>query len=106
MATEAADAKSKEGAKKPDRETGAQAPGKPTAEDGYIPPKKWDGKKVYSPKGFGWPDKDGNVWVPTGPKGHGGPHWDVQKAKGGYLMFYLVEKYEEKNEKQGNSTDL
>ena len=61
---------------------GAQAPGMPTEKDGYIPPKNWDGKKVKNPhgSGFGWPDKDGWIWVPTGsgPLAHGGPHWDVQ----------------------------
>lgn len=71
--------------------TGAQAPGKPTAEDGYYPPKKWDGKKVQVQGGplrgkSGWPDRDGKIWVPTGPKGHplahGGPHWDVQYPNG------------------------
>ena len=62
----------------------AQAPGKPTEKDGYIPPKKWDDKKVKHPKTgqCGYPDKKGNVWVPTGPKGHGGPHWDVVKPNG------------------------
>lgn len=61
----------------------AQAPGLPTEKDGFVPPKNWDGKKVNSPKGrgYGWPDNKGNVWVPTGPKGHGGPHWDVQKRR-------------------------
>lgn len=65
----------------------AQAPGKPTSEDGYIPPKNWDGKKVKNPNGtgYGWPDRKGNVWVPTGPKGHRGPHWDVQFPKGGHI---------------------
>jgi len=63
----------------------AQAPGKPTENDGYFPPKKWDGKKVKNPNGpgFGWPDENGKIWVPTGPKGHGGPHWDVQNPRGG-----------------------
>jgi hypothetical protein len=62
----------------------AQAPGMPTKKDGFYPPKKWDGKKVKSPNGpgFGWPDKNGNIGVPTGPKGHGGPHWDVQSPRG------------------------
>jgi hypothetical protein len=61
----------------------AQAPGKPTADDGFIPPKNWDGKKVKNPYGSGseWPDENGNIWIPTGPKGHGGPHWDVQVSK-------------------------
>lgn len=62
----------------------AQAPGKPTEKDGFIPKKNWDGKKVKHRRGHGWPDNNGNVWIPTGPKGHGGPHWDVQKPDGGY----------------------
>ncbi|WP_244875135.1 RHS repeat-associated core domain-containing protein [Xanthomonas cannabis] len=70
----------------------AQAPGMPTPEDGYVCPKKWDGKKVRSPngRGHGWPDNKGNVWVPTGPGSgaHGGPHWDVQKPGGGYDNVY------------------
>lgn len=70
----------------------AQAPGIPTADDGYVCPKKWDGEKVRSPngRGYGWPDKKGNVWVPTGPGSgaHGGPHWDVQKPGGGYINVY------------------
>ncbi|QBG89999.1 polymorphic toxin type 37 domain-containing protein [Xanthomonas oryzae] len=70
----------------------AQAPGMPTPEDGYVCPKKWDGKKVRSPngRGHGWPDSKGNVWVPTGPGSgaHGGPHWDVQKPGGGYDNVY------------------
>jgi|GEM_PF-5456809 len=64
----------------------AQAPGMPTEKDGYRPPKGWDGKKVRHPKNgkVGWPDEDGNIWVPTGPgsKAHGGPHWDVQHPNG------------------------
>ena len=63
----------------------AQVPGMPTEEDGYFPPKNWDDKKVKNPNGpgMGWPDKNGHVWVPTGPHGHGGPHWDVQDPKTG-----------------------
>lgn len=70
--------------KKEDREFGAQAPGKPTKNDGFIPPKRWNGEKVPHPKNGmrGWPDKDGNIWVPTGPNGHGGAHWDVQDKNG------------------------
>lgn len=76
---------------KEDREQGAQAPGKPTEADGYYPPKKWDGKKVKMTNGplagkYGWPDREGRIWVPTGPKGapmaHGGPHWDVAYPDG------------------------
>ncbi len=61
-------------------------PGKimPTAEDGYFPPKNWDGKKRRHPKNgnIGWPDREGNIWVPTGPNDHGGRHWDVQDRDG------------------------
>jgi hypothetical protein len=71
----------------------ADAPGQPTAADGYTPAKKWDGKKVKDPNrsfGSGWPDVKGDVWVPTGPGGdaHGGPHWDVQTPGGGYRNVY------------------
>jgi uncharacterized protein YozE (UPF0346 family) len=68
-----------------------KAPGIPTAEDGYLPPKNWNGEKVPSPNGggYGYPDRNGNVWIPTGPGGrnspaHGGPHWDVQIPGGGH----------------------
>lgn len=69
-----------------DKNNSAQAPGKPTEKDGYIPPKRWNGEKVRHPKNnkVGWPDKKGNVWVPSGPNGHGGPHWDVQRPDGNY----------------------
>jgi hypothetical protein len=63
-------------------ESDAQAPGKPTQKDGYVPPKNYDGKKVKTKKGYGWKDENGKVWIPTGPKGHGGPHWDVQSKDG------------------------
>jgi hypothetical protein len=70
--------------------TDAQAPGKPTENDGYIPPKNWNGKKVKNPNGSGagWLDSKGNVWIPTGVKGHGGSHWDVQFPGGGYINVY------------------
>ncbi|MEM7173265.1 MAG: RHS repeat-associated core domain-containing protein [Pseudomonadota bacterium] len=78
----------------PDPMDAADAPGQPSEKDGYKAPKNWDGKKVKNPNGpgSGWPDKNGNVWVPTGPKGsskaHGGPHWDVQSKGGGYKNVY------------------
>ncbi len=69
-----------------------KAPGEPTTADGYVPPKNWDGKKVPNPNGpgYGYPDQDGNVWVPTGtgPNAHGGPHWDVESPGGGYRNVY------------------
>jgi len=65
------------------RDYGAQAPGKPLEVDGFFPPKNWDGKKEkHTTTGqYGWRDKKGNIWVPTGwgPLAHGGPHWDVIK---------------------------
>jgi hypothetical protein len=63
---------------------GAQAPGKPTGNDGFIPKKNWNGEKVKHRRGFGWPDKKGSIWIPSGPNGHGGPHWDVQHPDGSY----------------------
>jgi hypothetical protein len=64
-------------------------PGKPTEKDGYKSPKNWDGKLKKAPNSQkkGYPDEDGNVWVPTGRdtdnvKQHGGPHWDVQLRNG------------------------
>jgi Bacterial toxin 37 len=70
----------------------AQAPGIPTAADGFTPPKRWNGNKVKSPNGneYGYPDSKGNVWVPTGagPKAHGGPHWDVQHPDGSHTNVY------------------
>ncbi|WP_372929916.1 polymorphic toxin type 37 domain-containing protein [Shewanella putrefaciens] len=47
-------------------------------------------KKQPSPngRGYGFPDKKVNIWVPTGPNGHGGSHWDVQKSSGGYIYVY------------------
>jgi len=70
----------------------AREPGVPTEKDGFKPKKRWDGKMVPNPNGpgYGYPDKDGNVWIPTGsgPGAHGGPHWDVQKPSGGYVNVY------------------
>lgn len=76
----------KDKTKEPDNASDAQAPGVPTENDGFEPAKNWDGKKVKSPngRGYGWPDKKGNIWIPSGPKGHGGPHWDVQYPDGDY----------------------
>lgn len=63
-----------------------KAPGLPTEEDGFKPKKKWDGKLVKNPNGFGWgfPDEHGNIWVPTGQgTGVHEPHWDVQNPRTG-----------------------
>jgi len=68
------------GADDPD---GAKAPGKPTADDGFVQPKGGD-DWVRAPNGqWGWKDKSGDIWCPTGKspgKAHGDPHWDVQPA--------------------------
>ncbi|MDM5182148.1 polymorphic toxin type 37 domain-containing protein, partial [Massilia sp. DJPM01] len=68
---------------------GAKAPGKPGDAEGFCDSKKGP-KWGKSPKGSGWVDDKGNVWVPTGPGdlAHGGPHWDVQNAGGGYINVY------------------
>lgn len=69
-----------------DVEANFPEPGIPGKDEGYEPPKKppKNGDKngrVPNPNGTGkgWPDANGDVWVPTGGKGaHGGEHWDVQ----------------------------
>ena len=73
----------------------SDVPGVPTEDDGYVPPKKPPGSKdgkVPNPNGSGrgYPDKKGDVWVPTGPgqDAHGGPHWDVQSPGGGHRNVY------------------
>jgi hypothetical protein len=81
------------GAKSEDvRHAAPKAPGVPTANDGFIPTKNWDGKLVPNPngKGYGYPDEKGDVWIPTGdgPSAHGGPHWDVQTPGGKYRNVY------------------
>ena len=45
----------------------------------YKPPKKSHGKpqRARGDRGIGFEDDDGNVWV-WDPRGHAGPHWDVQ----------------------------
>jgi hypothetical protein len=60
---------------------------------GYVPPKgKGKTKPVKAPNGqMGWPDTDGNVWVPIPeehPLAHGGEHWDVNYPNGGYDNVY------------------
>jgi hypothetical protein len=53
----------------------------PPRDPNFKAPKKGDGKKKKNPNGSGsgWPDKDGDVWVPTdhGDSRHS-PHWDIQ----------------------------
>lgn len=59
-----------------------RAPWQPTENDRFFPDKKWDGKTRKHPKTgqVGYPDRKGNIWVPTGEnpsRAHGKPHWDV-----------------------------
>ena len=74
--------------------THAKSPGIPTANDGFTPHKRWDGKstvRVPDSKTRGFLARDGSVWVPTGPKpsiAHGGPHWDVQHPDGSHTNVY------------------
>jgi hypothetical protein len=60
--------------------------GKPGKEHGFEPDKNWDGKtKRRVPndksKDKGYPDENGNVWVPKDHQ-HGGPGWEVQHKDG------------------------
>ncbi|EPS45264.1 hypothetical protein H072_744 [Dactylellina haptotyla CBS 200.50] len=69
----------------------AKAPGKPTEADGYVASKRGDRLvREEDGKRKGWEDKKGDLWIPTGPGrlAHGGPHWDVQKKRGGYTNVY------------------
>ncbi len=56
----------------------------PPEETGYKSPEGWNGQKVGSARGYGWPDENGNVWVPDNHGGQGQPHWDVQLPGGNY----------------------
>src|SRR6266536_1160143 len=53
----------------------------------YVPPKSSRGQPKKVPrtrgKGSGYEDTDGNVWE-WDPRGHGGPHWDVQHPDGSH----------------------
>jgi RHS repeat-associated protein len=51
----------------------------------YNPPKNWNGAKVKNPNGAGsgWPDRNGDVWVPTDHNGTHGRHYDVQNPRTG-----------------------
>jgi hypothetical protein len=62
-----------------------RAPGMPTENDGYYKPQKWNGEKVRNPNGpgAGFPDKDGDVWIPTDHGGTHAPHWDVEHPGSG-----------------------
>ena len=64
--------------------------GQPTKEQGYKPPKNWNGEKVRNPNGSGsgYPAKNGDVWVPTNHKGTHAPHWDVQHPDGTHTPVY------------------
>jgi hypothetical protein len=55
----------------------------------YVPPKKSHGKphRVRGDRGTGYEDVDGNVWV-WDPRGHAGPHWDVQHPDGSHTNVY------------------
>ena len=70
-----------------------RAPGQPSERDGYRPPKNWNGQTVQNPNGSGsgFPDNNGNVWVPTDHNGTHAPHWDVQHANGSHTPVYPQE---------------
>ena len=59
----------------------------------YKAPKNWNGKKVNSSRGKGFPHKNGEVWVPENHSGTHANHWDVQPAKGpGYRKVYPIKQ--------------
>jgi len=66
----------------------------------FEPPPEWDGEMVTVQHGpysgrRGFPDRYGNIWVPTRPgESHGGPHFDVQIEGGrrGHVTVYPVER--------------
>jgi RHS repeat-associated protein len=54
----------------------------------YKAPKS-GARKVNHPRGKGWIDRDGRVWIPDDHNGSHAPHWDVQPEKGpGYERKY------------------
>ena len=53
-------------------------------ETGQKSPKGWNGQKVNSPRGYGWPDENGNVWMPDSHGGTQHPHWGLQVPGRGY----------------------
>lgn len=63
---------------------------KPSSGDGYRPPKKWRDEKVKNPNGpgIGWPDANGDVWVPTNHRGTHAWHWDVRHTDGTRTNVY------------------
>jgi RHS repeat-associated protein len=68
---------------------GPKSPGHPAGNNDNWPGDPDEGPDwVKNPNGsgYGWRDKNGDVWCPTGwGKGaHGGPHWDVQTPGGDY----------------------
>lgn len=71
--------------------TGAKAPGKPGAAEGFQDPKggeNWASNP--NGRGYGWQDSRGNVWIPSGPgdNAHAGPHWNVQSPGGRYKNIH------------------
>ena len=54
-----------------------------------MPPKKSRGQphRVRGDRGYGYEDEHGNIWV-WDPRGHAGPHWDVQHPDGSHTNVY------------------
>jgi RHS repeat-associated protein len=67
-----------------------KAPGMPTEKDGFKPSRNWNGQTVKNPNGpgSGYPDQNGDVWVPNDHGGTHAPHWDVEHPGGGYYPVY------------------
>ncbi len=72
---------------------GAKAPGKPGEAEGFRDPKGGPAWGQAQNGKWGWVHENGDIWVPTGPNdpnrdAHGGPHWDIQRRRGGYGNTY------------------
>jgi hypothetical protein len=80
----------------PSRDIGDMKKNKPDHPD-YVPPKNWNGEKVKTPRGSGWPAKNGDVWVPDDYKGTHAPHWDVQHKDGSYDDVYPKKEGDNEN---------
>jgi hypothetical protein len=79
-------------------------PGFPRETSAYSPPDNYDYKKIKNPNfgkyegncndvsRYGWPDKHGSVWVPSGPGKYGEQsHWDIEYLDGSHENFFPTE---------------
>ena len=67
-----------------------QIPGKPTAKNEFIAYDPVDELLTPSFYGYqyGWQDRNGSIWVSSGPDHMLGPHWEVQHIDGIILLIF------------------